>query len=179
MVDMKPSIGGRTRIVFHVPSRGLIGYRSEFLTDTRGTGILNRVFHSYGPYGGEIKRYRNGVMIATETGDAVGYAIFNLQDRGVMFVKPQQKVYKGMIVGEHNRDADLPINVLKGKQLTNVRASGTDEHIKLVPPRELTLEDMISYVGDDEMIEVTPKSLRLRKTYLDPNERKRMSKKTS
>ena len=173
MVDMRPSGGGKTRIIFHAPSRGLIGYQSEFLTDTRGTGVINRLYHSHEPYKGEIAGRRNGALISTDKGDAVAYAIFNLQDRGIMFIKPQDKVYAGMIVGEHSRDNDLEINVLKGKQLTNVRASGTDEAIRLVPPRILTLEDMISYIEEDELVEVTPKSLRLRKKELDPNERKK------
>ena len=176
MTDMRPSGGGKTRITFLVPSRGLIGYQSEFLTDTRGTGIMNRIYHSHGAYKGEIEGRRNGALISTDQGEAVGYALFNLQDRGVMFVKPQDKVYMGMIVGEHNRDNDLEINVLKGKQLTNVRASGTDEAIRLVPPRQLTLESMISYIQDDELVEVTPENLRLRKRELDPNERKKASR---
>jgi GTP-binding protein len=177
MTDMRPSGGGKTRITFLAPSRGLIGYQSQFLTDTRGTGVMNRLFHSYAPYKGEIAAKRNGALISTDSGEAVAYAIFNLQDRGVMFINPGDKVYQGMVVGEHNRENDLEINVLKGKQLTNVRASGTDEAIRLVPPRRLTLESMISYIDDDELVEVTPKSLRLRKRYLDPNERKRMEKK--
>jgi len=156
-----------------VPSRGLIGYQGEFLTDSRGTGIINRLFHSYAPHKGSISGRRNGVLISTDKGEAVAYAIFNLQDRGIMFVKPQDKVYCGMIVGQHSRDNDLEINVLKGKQLTNVRASGSDEAIKLTPPKIMTLEDMIAYIDDDELVEVTPKSIRLRKKFLDPNERKR------
>jgi GTP-binding protein len=177
MTDMRPSGGGKTRIIFHAPSRGLIGYQSEFLTDTRGTGVMNRLFHGYAPWKGDITGRRNGALISTDTGEAVAYAIFNLQDRGVMFVNPQEKVYQGMVVGEHSRDNDLEINVLKGKQLTNVRASGTDEAVRLTPPRRMTLEAMISYINDDELVEVTPKSLRLRKRWLDPNERKRMMKK--
>lgn len=176
MIEMKPSSGGKTRLVFYVPSRGLIGYQSEFLTDTKGTGVLNRIFHNYVPYKGEMKRSKNGALIATDAGEAVAYALWNLQDRGTMFVKPQQKVYAGMIIGENSKQGDLEINVLKGKQLTNIRASGTDEAIRLTPPRILTLEDMITYVGDDELVEVTPKSLRLRKKMLDPNDRKRMSR---
>jgi len=175
--DMKKSNGGKTRMIFHVPSRTLIGYRGEFLTDTRGTGVLNRLFHAYEKFRGEMKQYRNGVMISTENGEAVAYALFNLQERGTMFVKPKDQVYQGMIVGEHNRDNDLPINVVKGKQLTNVRASGSDENVRLVPPRVMTLEEMIAYVDDDELIEVTPQHLRMRKRYLDPNERKRMDRK--
>ncbi|MFM7620519.1 MAG: translational GTPase TypA [Alphaproteobacteria bacterium] len=176
MQEMKPSTGGKTRLIFLVPSRGLIGYQSEFLTDTKGTGVLNRIFNSYAPYKGEISHKRNGALIATDPGEAVAYALWNLQDRGIMFVKPQQKVYSGMIVGENSKQGDLEVNVLKGKQLTNIRASGTDEAIRLTPPRELTLEDMITYVGDDELVEVTPKSLRLRKKMLDSNDRKRYSR---
>jgi GTP-binding protein len=176
MQEMKPSTGGKTRIIFLVPSRGLIGYQSEFLTATKGTGVLNRIFNSYAPYKGEMSNKRNGALIATEAGEAVAYALWNLQERGVMFVKPQQKVYTGMIIGENSKQGDLEVNVLKGKQLTNIRASGTDEAIRLTPPRELTLEDMITYVGDDELVEVTPKSLRLRKKFLDNNDRKRQSR---
>lgn len=173
MTDMRPSGGGKTRITFHAPSRGLIGYQGEFLTDTRGTGIMNRLFHSYTPYKGDISGRRNGALISTDKGEAVAYAIFNLQDRGIMFIDPGQKVYGGMIVGEHSRDNDLEINVLKGKQLTNVRAAGKDESIRLTPPKRMTLEEMIAYIEDDELVEVTPKSLRLRKAELDANERKK------
>ena len=173
MLEMKPSTGGKTRIIFLVPSRGLIGYQSEFLTDTKGSGVINRIFSSYGAYKGEMASAKPGALIATDSGEAVAYAIFNLQERGIMFVKPQQKIYTGMIVGENSKQGDLEVNLLKGKQLTNVRASGTDEAIRLTPPRQLTLEDMITYIADDELVEVTPKSLRLRKRLLDPNERKR------
>lgn len=173
MIDMRPSGGGKTRIVFHAPSRGLIGYQSEFLTDTRGTGVMNRLYHSHGEYRGDVEGRRNGALISTDQGEAVAYAIFNLQDRGVMFINPQDKVYAGMIVGEHSRDNDLEINVLRGKQLTNVRASGSDEAVRLVPPKKLTLEDMISYINEDELVEVTPLNLRLRKRELDANERKK------
>ena len=176
MSDMRPSGGGKVRITFLAPSRGLIGYQAEFLTDTRGTGVMNRLYHSHGPYKGDIEGRRNGALISTDQGEAVAYAIFNLQDRGVMFINPQDKVYAGMVVGEHTRDNDLEINVLKGKQLTNVRASGTDEAIRLTPPRKLTLEDMISYIEEDELVEVTPKNLRLRKKELDPNERKKAAR---
>jgi GTP-binding protein len=176
MIEMKPSTGGKNRLVFYVPSRGLIGYQSEFLTDTKGSGVLNRIFHAYVPYKGEIAYKKNGALISTEAGEAVAYALWNLQDRGVMFIKPQQKVYSGMVIGENSKQGDLEVNVLKGKQLTNVRASGTDEAIRLIPARELTLEDMITYVGDDELVEVTPKSLRLRKKFLDSNERKRLGR---
>ena len=174
MTDMRPSGGGKTRVTFLVPSRGLIGYQGEFLTDTRGTGIMNRLFSNYGPYKGEVAERRNGALISLGQGEAVAYAIFNLQDRGIMFVGHNDKVYDGMIVGEHNRDNDLEINVLKGKQLSNMRASGKDEAVRLVPPRVMSLEEMIAYINDDELVEVTPKSLRLRKRALDSNERKKM-----
>ena len=176
MVDMRNAGSGKTRLVFLAPSRGLIGYQGRFLTETRGTGVLNRVFHSYAPYKGDISGRRNGALVSTETGQAVAYALFNLQDRGVMFVSPQDKVYEGMVVGEHNRDNDLGVNVLKGKKLTNVRASGSDDAILLTPPRRLTLEDMMAYINADELVEVTPISLRLRKRYLDPHERKRAAR---
>ncbi len=176
MVEMKPSSGGKTRIVFYTPSRGLIGYQSEFLTDTKGTGVLNRIFHAYVPYKGEMSNKRNGALISTDAGEAVAYALWNLQDRGTMFIQPQQKVYSGMVIGENSKQGDLEVNVLKGKQLTNIRAAGADEAIRLTPPRMLTLEDMITYVGEDELVEVTPKALRLRKKLLDPNERKRMGR---
>ena len=176
MVDMRNAGSGKTRLVFLAPSRGLIGYQGRFLTETRGTGVLNRVFHSYAPYKGDISGRRNGALVSTETGQVVAYALFNLQDRGMMFVSPQDKVYEGMVVGEHNRENDLGVNVLKGKKLTNVRASGSDDAILLTPPRRLTLEDMMAYINPDELVEVTPVSLRLRKRYLDPHERKRMSK---
>ena len=176
MLDMRTSTAGKTRILFLAPSRGLIGFQGKFLTETRGTGVLNRVFHSYAPYKGDITGRRNGALISTETGQAVAYALFNLQDRGVMFVNPQDKVYEGMVVGEHNRDNDLGVNVLKGKKLTNVRASGSDDAILLVPPRRLSLEDMMAYINPDELVEVTPGSLRLRKRYLNPHERKRAAR---
>ncbi len=176
MIDMRTSGTGKTRIVFHVPSRGLIGYQSQFLTDTRGTGIMNRLFHAYAPYKGDIPQRHHGALISTETGTAVAYAIFNLQDRGVMFIGHQTPVYQGMIVGEHSRDNDLEINVLKGKKLTNMRASGSDEAVTLTPPRKMSLEEMMSYINDDELMEVTPKNLRLRKKHLCPHDRKRASK---
>ena len=175
MLDMR-NTSGKTRVIFKAPSRALIGYQSKFLTDTRGTGVINRLFNSYGPHKGEIATRRNGALISTQTGVAVAYAIFNLQDRGVMFIDPQTKVYQGMIVGEHNRPNDLEINILKGKQLTNVRASGTDEAVKLVTPRKMSLEQMMSYINDDEVLEVTPENLRLRKQHLDPHARKKASK---
>jgi len=176
MTDMRPSGGGKTRIIFHVPSRGLIGYQSQFLTDTRGTGMINRIFHDYAPYKGDIEGRRNGALISTDTGEAVAYGIWNLQDRGVMFIDAGDKVYGGMIIGEHSRDNDLEINVLKNKQLTNIRTTSKDEAIRLVPPIKMTLEQMISYIQEDELLEVTPKSLRLRKMALDANERKKMTR---
>ncbi|MGB0756412.1 MAG: translational GTPase TypA [Candidatus Puniceispirillaceae bacterium] len=176
MVDMRAAGAGKTRLTFLAPSRGLIGFQSRFLTDTRGTGVLNRLYHSYAPFKGDISGRRNGALISTETGQAVAYALFNLQDRGHMFVNPQDKVYLGMIVGEHNRDNDLDVNVLKGKKLTNVRASGSDEAVILTPPRRLSLEEMMAYINPDELVEVTPVSLRLRKRFLDPHERKRAAR---
>jgi GTP-binding protein len=175
MTDMRQSIG-KTRITFRAPSRGLIGYQSEFMTDTRGTGVMNRVFLEYGPYKGDIRGRHNGVLVSNGDGQAVSYALFNLQDRGFMFIEPQSSVYEGMVVGQHNRENDLDVNILKGKKLTNVRASGTDEAVTLVPPRKMTLEDMMSYINNDELVEVTPKNLRLRKRYLKPSDRKLAAK---
>jgi GTP-binding protein len=176
MRDLRPMGVGKTRITFVGPSRGLIGYYGTFLTETRGTGIMNRTFHSYGPYRGIISGRRNGVLISMGSGDAVAYALFNLADRGKMFITPGEKIYGGMIIGEHNRDNDLEVNVLKGKQLTNMRASSSDEAIRLSPPIVMTLEEAIAYIKDDERVEVTPQSIRLRKAILDPNARKRASK---
>ncbi|MDC3111222.1 translational GTPase TypA [Pelagibacteraceae bacterium] len=176
MIDMRAAGAGKTRIIFHAPSRGLIGYQNKFLTETRGTGVMNRIFNSYDIYKGDVAGRKNGALISTDTGTAVAYAIFNLQDRGTMFISHQTPVYQGMIVGEHTRDNDLEINVLKGKQLTNVRASGTDEAVKLVTPRVMSLEQMMAYINEDELLEVTPSSLRLRKKFLDPIERKRQKK---
>lgn len=176
MVDMRPSGGGKTRIIFHAPSRGLIGYHGQFLTDTRGTGVMNRIFLKYDTYRGPIEGRRNGVLMSNGSGEAVRYALWNLEDRGIMFVDHGAKVYQGMIVGEHNRENDLEVNVLKGKQLTNVRASGKDEAVRLTPPKIMTLEQAIAYIQDDECVEVTPKSIRLRKMLLDPNDRKRASR---
>ena len=176
MVDMRSAGAGKTRLLFLAPSRGLIGYQSRFLTQTRGTGVLNRIFHSYAPHKGPIESRRNGALISTDAGMAVAYALFNLQDRGQMFVGPQTAVYQGMIVGEHSRDNDLEINVLKGKQLTNVRASGSDDAVKLVPPRRMSLEEMMAYINEDELLEVTPSNLRLRKQYLCPHERKKAAR---
>ena len=176
MLDMRAAGAGKTRIIFHAPSRGLIGYQNRFLTETRGTGVMNRLFHSYDFYKGDVSGRKSGALISTDTGTAVSYAIFNLQDRGTMFISHQTPVYQGMIVGEHTRDNDLEINVLKGKQLTNVRASGTDEAVKLVTPRVMSFEQMMAYINEDELLEVTPQSLRLRKKFLDPIERKRHRK---
>ena len=176
MLDMRAAGAGKTRIIFHAPSRGLIGYQNRFLTETRGTGVMNRLFNAYDAYKGDVSGRKSGALISTDTGTAVAYAIFNLQDRGTMFISHQTPVYQGMIVGEHTRDNDLEINVLKGKQLTNVRASGTDEAVKLVTPRVMSLEQMMAYINEDELLEVTPQSLRLRKKYLDPVERKRHRK---
>jgi GTP-binding protein len=173
MQEMKPSGGGRTRLVFHVPTRGLIGYQPELLSDTRGTAILNRLFHAYEPWRGEIAGRRTGVLLSNGQGEAVAYALYNLQDRGPMMIDPGAKVYHSMIIGEHTRGNDLEVNVLKGKQLTNIRASGTDEAVRLVTPMKLSLERALSYITDDELVEVTPENIRLRKAILDPHERKR------
>jgi GTP-binding protein len=177
LAEMRPAGAGKTRIVANVPARGLIGYHGEFLTDTRGTGIMNRVFHGWAPYKGPIPGRRAGVLISMEDGEAVAYALWNLEERGRMFVGPQAKVYQGMIIGEHSRDNDLEVNPLKGKKLTNVRASGSDDAVRLTPYINFSLEEAIAYINDDELVEVTPESIRLRKRYLDPHERKRMSKK--
>jgi len=173
MIEMRPSGGGRVRLIFYAPTRGLIGYHGELLTDTRGTAVMNRLFHAYGPYRGEITGRRNGVLISTDQGEAVAYAMWNLEDRGPMMIEPGWKVYRGMIVGEHTRGNDLEVNVLKGKKLTNIRTHAKDEAIRLTPPIRMTLEKALAYIDDDEMVEVTPKAIRLRKKLLDPNERKR------
>ncbi|ANK87561.1 GTP-binding protein TypA/BipA [Rhizobium phaseoli] len=176
MVELRPSGGNRVRLVFYAPTRGLIGYQSELLTDTRGTAIMNRLFHSYQPYKGEIGGRVNGVLLANEAGEAVAYALFNLEDRGPMIIDAGEKVYMGMIIGIHTRDNDLEVNVLKGKKLTNIRAAGKDEAVKLTPPIRMTLERALSWIQEDELVEVTPKSIRLRKMYLDANDRKRFEK---
>jgi GTP-binding protein len=177
LTDMRPSGGGKTRITFSAPSRGLIGYHGEFLSDTRGTGIMNRIFEKYGPYKGPIEGRKNGVLISNGTGEAVAYALNALEDRGVLFVDPGEALYEGMIIGENAKPEDLEVNPLKSKQLTNFRASGgKDDAIRLTPPRRMTLEQAIAYIDDDEMVEVTPKSIRLRKRHLDPHERKRASR---
>ncbi len=177
MTDMAPAVGGKTRIKFLAPSRGLIGYQSQFMTETRGTGVMTRLFHSYLPFKGAIEKHRSGVLISTGMGQAVAYALFNLDDRGIFFVDPGDDVYEGMVIGEHNKSNDLVVNPLKGKQLTNVRASGKDDAIRLSPPRRMTLEQALTYIEDDELVEVTPTSIRLRKRHLDPNMRKRASRK--
>ncbi|MBM9595844.1 translational GTPase TypA [Roseitranquillus sediminis] len=176
LVEMKPAGAGKTRIVAHVPSRGLIGYHGEFLTDTRGTGVLNRLFHGWAPYKGPIPGRRAGALISMEDGVSVAYALFNLEDRGKMFIGAQEQVYQGMIIGEHSRENDLEVNPLKGKKLTNIRASGTDEAVRLTTPVTMSLEQAIAYIDDDELVEVTPKAIRLRKRFLDPHERKRQSR---
>ncbi|WP_295075704.1 translational GTPase TypA [Tabrizicola sp.] len=177
LVEMKPAGVGKTRIIAHVPSRGLIGYQGQFLTDTRGTGVLNRIFHGWTPHKGPIQGRRQGVLISTESGVSVAYALWNLEERGRMFIGPQEQVYVGMLIGEHSRENDLEVNPLKGKKLTNVRASGTDEAVRLTPHIKMSLEEAIAYIDDDELVEVTPKIIRLRKRLLDPNERKRQSRK--
>ena len=175
MTEMKQN-GGKTRIIANVPSRGLIGYHGEFLTDTRGTGVMNRVFHDWSPHKGPIPGRRAGVLISMENGTSVSFALWKLEDRGRFFIGAQEAVYQGMIIGEHSRDNDLEVNPLKGKQLTNVRASGTDEAVRLTTPITLTLEQAIAYIDDDELVEVTPNAIRLRKRHLDPHERKRASR---
>ena len=176
LVEMKPAGVGKTRIIAHVPSRGLIGYHGQFLTDTRGTGVLNRIFHSWAPHKGAIQGRRQGVLISMENGSSVPYALWNLEERGRMFIGPQENVYEGMVIGEHSRDNDLEVNPLKGKKLTNVRASGTDEAVRLTPHIKMSLEEAIAYIDDDELVEVTPKIIRLRKRLLSSNDRKRNSR---
>ncbi len=173
LTEMKPAGAGKTRIIAHVPSRGLIGYHGEFLTDTRGSGVLNRLFHGTTPYKGKIEGRRQGVLISMENGSSVAFALWNLEDRGKMFIGAQEAIYQGMIIGEHSRENDLEVNPLKGKKLTNVRASGTDEAVRLTTPVIMSLEQAIAYIDDDELVEVTPNAIRLRKRYLDPHERKR------
>jgi GTP-binding protein len=177
MTDLRPSGGGKTRITFSAPSRGLIGYHGEFLSDTRGTGIMNRLFEKYGPYKGNIEGRKNGVLISNGSGEANAYALGPLEERGIMMVAPGEQLYEGMIIGENAKTDDLEVNPMKAKQLTNFRASGgKDDAIRLTPPRRLTLEQAIAYIDDDELVEVTPKNIRLRKRYLDPHERKRASR---
>ncbi|MBI1778670.1 MAG: translational GTPase TypA [Proteobacteria bacterium] len=171
--DMRPAGTGKTRMVFHCPSRGLIGYHGQFLTDTRGTGVMNRLFHGYAAYRGPIAGRRQGVLIAHAEGEAVAYALWNLEDRGFMFIEPGARVYQGMIIGEHAKSQDLDVNALRAKKLTNIRAAGKDDNVLLTPARKLPLEEAIAYIQDDELVEVTPKSIRLRKRIMDPNDRKR------
>ncbi len=176
LADMRPSGGDKTRLVFHAPSRGLIGYHGEFLTDTRGSGVMNRLFHGWAPWKGEVPGRRNGALICNDNGQSTAFALWNLEDRGKMFIADGEDVYAGMIIGENSRGEDLDVNPLKGKKLTNVRASGKDESIRLTPPRRMTLEQAIAWIEDDELVEVTPAAIRLRKAYLDPNERKRAAR---
>jgi GTP-binding protein len=171
--DMRPSGGGKLRLTFSIPSRGLIGYHGEFLTDTRGTGVMNRLFAGYGPWKGPIEGRRNGALISTENGEAVHYALFYIQERGTLFVNPGDKVYVGMILGENARGSDLEVNPIKEKKLTNIRAAGKDDAMLLIPPRRMSLEQAIAYIEDDELVEVTPGAVRLRKRYLDSHQRKR------
>ena len=177
--DMRPSGGGKSRLVFHVPTRGLIGYQGEFMTDTRGTGVMNRLFHGYAPFKGAVQGRRNGVLIANGIGQTVAYALWYLEERGPLFVDPGIDVYEGMIIGEHSRGNDLDVNPLKEKKLTNIRAAGKDDNVLLTPPRRMSLEEAIAYIEDDELVEVTPKSIRLRKRHLDPNDRKRLARAAS
>jgi GTP-binding protein len=177
MIDMRPSGGGKTRLTFSAPSRGLIGYHGEFLSDTRGTGIMNRLFERYGPYKGPIAGRQNGVLISMEQGPAVAYALNALEERGILFVSPGEMLYQGMVIGENAKPQDLEVNPLKSKQLTNFRASGKDEGIRLTPPKRMSLEQAIAYIQDDELVEVTPKAIRIRKRFLDPHERKREARK--
>ncbi len=176
LIEMRPSGGGKQRLVFYAPSRGLIGYHGEFLTDTRGTGVMNRLFHEYAPYKGAIPGRRQGVLIANGQGNAVAYALWYLEERGALFINPGADVYEGMIIGEHSRDNDLEVNPLKAKQLTNIRTTSKDEAVRLTPPRQMSLEQALAYIEDDELVEVTPKTIRLRKRLLDPNARKRESR---
>jgi GTP-binding protein len=177
--DMRPSGGGKVRLTFHMPSRGLIGYHGEFLTDTRGTGVMNRMFLGYGPWIGQLEGRRNGSLISSADGEAVQYALWYLQERGALFVDPGDKVYVGLILGEHSRGSDLDVNPIKEKKLTNIRAAGKDEAMLLIPPRRMSLEQAIAYIEDDELVEVTPSAIRLRKRYLDPNTRKRNERRSA
>jgi GTP-binding protein len=176
---LRPSGSGRQRLTFHAPTRGLIGYHGELLSDTSGSAVLNRLFHAYAPYLGEIPARRTGVLIANGDGEAVAYALWNLQDRGPMFIAPGTRVYQGMIVGEHSRGNDLEVNVLKGKKLTNIRAAGKDENVLLTPPVDMNLERAISFIADDELVEITPGAIRLRKLLLDPHARKRSERRSA
>jgi GTP-binding protein len=173
MQDMRSTGAGKTRIVFHAPSRGLIGYHGEFMTDTRGTGVMNRMFHGYAPYRGAVEGRRNGVLVSTGEGTSVAYALWYLEERGKLFIIPGTQVYQGMIIGENSRDNDLDVNPLKSKQLTNIRTHAKDEAVRLTPVIPPTLEQSIAYIEDDELVEVTPKSIRLRKRALLPHLRKK------
>jgi len=176
MQEMRPSGGGKLRLSFFGPTRGLIGYQGEFLTDTRGTGVMSRLFHGYAPHKGSIEGRRNGVLVSTANGVAIAYALWNLEERGPMFIEPGAQIYEGMIIGAHTRGNDLDVNPAKGKQLTNIRTTSKDEAVRLTPPLAMSLEQAIAYIGDDELVEVTPKSIRLRKRLLDPNDRKRATR---
>jgi GTP-binding protein len=178
LLDMSPDAKGRVRLEYRIPARGLIGFQGEFLTMTRGTGLMSHIFDDYGPYKGEMSDRRNGVLISQDDGNAVAYALWKLQERGRMFVKPGDALYEGMIIGIHSRDNDLVVNPVKEKKLTNVRASGKDEHIALTPPIELTLEKAVEFIADDELVELTPRSIRLRKRLLKDHERKRAQRLT-
>jgi GTP-binding protein len=176
MQEMRPSGGGKLRLTFFGPTRGLIGYQGEFLADTRGTGVMSRLFHGYAPFKGPIEGRRNGVLVSNANGATIAYALWNLEERGPMFVDPGTQVYQGMIIGAHSRGNDLDVNPLKGKQLTNIRTTAKDEAVRLTPPHVMTLEQAIAYLADDELVEVTPQSIRLRKRLLDPNDRKRANR---
>ena len=176
LIEMRSAGAGKQRLVFHIPTRSLIGYHGEFMTDTRGTGVLNRLFYGYAPFKGEIDRRRVGTIVSRENGKAVAYALWNLEERGPLFIGAGEAVYCGMVIGEHNKGDDLEVNPLKAKQLTNFRAAGKDDAVDLTPPQRVTLEKAIAYIEDDELVEVTPQSIRLRKRYLDPHERKRASR---
>ena len=177
LTEMRPSGSGKTRITFSAPSRGLIGYHGEFLSDTRGTGIMNRLFEKYGPYKGAVGGRQNGVLLSNSSGEATAYALFALEERGELFIGAGEKIYEGIIIGENAKPEDLEVNPLKSKQLTNFRSTGKDDAIRLTPPRAMTLEQAIAYIDDDEMVEVTPQTIRLRKAILDPNERKKAKRK--
>ncbi|AQW85709.1 GTP-binding protein TypA [Campylobacter pinnipediorum subsp. caledonicus] len=179
MISMNPTGDGQTRIEFEIPARGLIGFRSQFLTDTKGEGVMNHSFLEFRPFSGSVEHRTNGSLVSMENGVSLAYSLFNLQDRGVLFIDPQAKVYIGMVIGEHSRPNDLDVNPIKGKNLTNVRASGSDDAIKLVPPRKLSLERALEWIEDDELVEVTPQNIRVRKRYLDPTERKRKAKQSN
>ena len=174
--DMQSDGKGRTRLDYRIPARGLIGFQSEFLTMTRGTGLMSHVFDDYGPMKPDMEERRNGVLISAESGPAVAYALWKLQERGKMFASPGDPLYEGIVIGIHSRDNDLVVNPIKGKQLTNVRSSGTDEAVRLVPPIQVTLESAIEFIADDELVEITPKSIRIRKRFLVEHERKRASR---